>query len=1489
MESNTSSQDVSDSQPVELSRRVPVIAIGASAGGLIILEKFLDSLPVDLGAAVVIIQHLDPTHQSRLPEVLSGHTSLPVAFAEDGKELIGNQVRVITPGSIATYSDGRLLLREAVSLIERSTAINTLLISLAEAKPERSVCILLSGSGSDGSLGVRAMKDAGGITIVQDPKTCEFDALPKNAIATGAVDHVLEPSEMSRVIENYFRLPEFKIMADNYQTSELSIIDEIIARVRAETGHGFSGYKRKMLLRRILRRMLLRGLTSQAEYLDILRVNSSEVRSLAGDFMINVTSFFRDPELFQTLGDDLLTKIIAEKETNDCFRVWVPGCSTGEEAYSIAMLLTEQFELHNKQFRLLIFATDIDKHALDIARNAQYPEAIALDVSPDRLQRFFTPTSSGYEVQRSLLVTVVFAIHNVLVDPPFSRLDLISCRNLLIYLKTEYQSQILRAFHFGLGKGGGLILGNSETIGESTNLFIPVSNKLRIYQRTGPVRIFKDVALPSSVLQRSQETLVPGHLKVSKRNRISEIAEQLLLREVIPGAVLINEHREVLYLYGRVSSYLQLGSGEPARKLEEMVPLALRSKLKPALNVARRERKRMVIDGVIPRDGVNRSVRVVVLPVVIDNDHQSFSLVTFEEIQSEEDVTVSTVAADHSLIQQLENELRSTRDDLQATIDDLEASNEQLRSAHEEVTSMNEELQSTNEELETSTEELQALNQELTTLNTELSTSIEVQETVSNDLRNLLASTDIATVFLDSSFNIKRFTEAARQFMNLIPSDIGRSISDITKKFADADFKEDAEAVLTTLVPRSRELKFSNGSWFVQRTLPYRTETNRIEGIVVTFTDITASKQAEERSQASEMRFRMLADSAPVMIWETNPEFSYVFFNRSWLEFTGRSLNQELNRGWNDGIHPEDRDSLLKIRKSCFEALTPFRIEYRLRRSDGQYRWVLDNGVPRYGSNGVFEGYVGTCVDVSDLKKLEGELRTSRDRYQSLLETTRIVPWEADADMANVRYIGPQVEDAFGFPPDTWKEKGFWASRIPYEDLPLLIAHHLGLLKTEESGEVEYRLYRSDGSVIWIKEVAQAVREDDFVGLRGFFIDITAQVAQTEREKQVEHRVAQSQKLEALGVLAGGVAHDFNNILTAIMGFAEVGVRDSDTSPRLLKCLKGIQKAGLRAQELTSQILAFSRRGEERRVPVDVVEVIDEVLVLMRASVPALIEISRTVIPDKSFYILGDASRLHQVLMNLCTNAYQAIGDNRGVLSVDVSEVIIAHSENGEASLQPGRYVRIIVSDTGCGIPPDVLPRIFEPFFTSRSGGKGTGMGLSVVHGIVSGLEGGIHVSSEVGKGATFEVRLPQCTNLVTAETLPAVEVPMGSGQVLLVDDEELVISGLKELLESVGYSVTAFTNPESALEVFKKDPLLFDILLTDQSMPKMTGIQLIKAIWEIRRELPVILSTGYSREATEETILKLGIQGFIKKPYAFSQLEKMLAYTLEQARQISI
>jgi nitrogen-specific signal transduction histidine kinase/ActR/RegA family two-component response regulator len=392
-------------------------------------------------------------------------------------------------------------------------------------------------------------------------------------------------------------------------------------------------------------------------------------------------------------------------------------------------------------------------------------------------------------------------------------------------------------------------------------------------------------------------------------------------------------------------------------------------------------------------------------------------------------------------------------------------------------------------------------------------------------------------------------------------------------------------------------------------------------------------------------------------------------------------------------------------------------------------------------------------------------------------------------------------------------------------------------------------------------------------------------MAQVDRERQVEHRLAQSQKLEALGVLAGGIAHDFNNILTAIMGFAEVGLRDSETNPRLLKCFNGTQKAGLRAGELTAQILAFSRRGEERRIPVDVIGVVDEVLVLMRASIPALIDIKRTVVPERSFYILGDASRLHQVLMNLCTNAYQAIGENRGTVSVDISEKTVVDPFNVEANLQPGRYVKIVVSDTGCGIPPEVLPRIFDPFFTARSNGQGTGMGLSVVHGIVLGLEGAINVSSEVGKGSSFEVLLPQCTNLLTEETVGAVEAHTGSGRVLLVDDEELIITGLKDLLESVGYTVTAIMNPELALEVFNKDPQFFDILLTDQSMPKMTGLDLIKAVRAIRGDLPVILSTGYSREATEETVLRLGIQGFIKKPYSFSQLEKILAQTLEQSR----
>ena len=845
------------------------MGIGASAGGLDAFKNLMDALPANSGMAFILVQHLDPTHESMMVELLAGHTAMAVRQATEGMALERDHIYVIPPGTYLAVESGALRLSRPQARHGARLPFDFLLHSLAEACGVRAIAVILSGTGADGSLGLKAVKNKGGLVIVQEPDEAGYDGMPLSAIATGAVDLVLPVAEIPDALVKHARgatlaggkgPPAPPAEAPGW-------VATIVDLLRAKTAHDFSLYKKGTLQRRIERRMAMAAIETDDPdaYLKILNSDARELDLLAKDLLVNITGFFRDRAVFDRLAETTIPGLVRQETPERPLRIWIAGCSTGQETYSLAMLFREAIDADNRNVKLQVFASDVDPDAIASAREGLYPETIEADVSPARLARFFSREDQGYRVLPDLRSSVVFTVQDVLADPPFSRLDLISCRNLLIYLLPEAQARIVSLFHFALREGGLLLLGNSETIGNLDGRFELVSKAERLYRRVGRGRPGQfGFATTAGDRLRVPMRERPGSAP-SRQAALADLCRRLVIETYAPAAVLINRKYECLYFLGPTDRYLRVPPGLPVHDLIAMARGGVRTKLRSAIQRAFQDNARVVVaGGGTKRNGDALAFSIAVEPVA--SGGEELLLVCFvDEPKRALERASSTAPRDVRRVAELEQELDATRTELQGAIRNLEASSEEQEAINEEASSINEEFQSTNEELLTSKEELQSLNEELTALNGQLRETLERQRTTANDLQNVLYSTDVATLFLDADLNIRFFTPATKLLFNVISSDVGRPLADLNALAIDGVLLTDARQVLKTLAPIEREIESRSGAWYNRRIMPYRTQENEVEGVVITFADVSdrrrtgealaAAKKQAELASAAKSRF----------------------------------------------------------------------------------------------------------------------------------------------------------------------------------------------------------------------------------------------------------------------------------------------------------------------------------------------------------------------------------------------------------------------------------------------------------------------------------------------------------------------------------------------------------------------------------------------------------------------------------------------------------
>ncbi len=853
--------DAASASPAAAAKPFFVVGIGASAGGLAALDQLFSAIARDTEPAMayVLVQHLAPDHASVLATLIQRHTFLPVFQVENGMRVEPGRVYIIPPNSDLALVHGALQVLQPAVAHGRRLPIDAFLRTLATDCGERAIAVILSGTGSDGSLGVRAIKAAGGMVLVQDPESAEYDGMPRNALATGLVDLIATPEQMPGALAAYAtHFAESEKRLDSAAHRPLpTALASVFALLRARTGHDFSQYKKRTILRRIERRMVVQQIADLPAYAHFLEANATEVGALFRDLLIGVTGFFRDPEAFHALESALGPLLFKTRAADATIRVWVPGCSTGEEAYSLAILLQEQLEAAKRPIRVQIFATDIDAGAIERARTGVYSAAAVADLTPERRARFFAPHDDGtqFRVAKFLREMLVFSEQDIIRDPPFSRLDLISCRNLLIYLGPELQRKVIPLFHYALNPGGLLLLGTSESVGHFSDFFALIDPKAKLYARRGDMTanarrngglLLPTLSLPVEAVRTSD--------KVQRMPKIPlrELTERTLLAHHTPAAVLVQANGDILFVHGRTGRYLEPAPGESNLNVLKMAREGLTHELHLALHQAIATGKTVHCAGLRCRsnDGVARlDLTIRVVPTEGD---AVFYLVVMEEPRAPQEIRIGLQealegqATEGAHIARLKRDLQTQADSLRAITDDLESSNEELRAANEELQSVNEELQSTNEELETSKEELQAVNEELANVNAELQQRVTELSRANSDMNNLMAATGVGTIFLDPDLRIQRFTPAVTAVINLIATDVGRPVGQIVSNLLGYDtLVADVRAVLATLAPQEHEVR-SATAWYLLRIRPYRTPANVIEGAVLTFTDITALKRSQE-------------------------------------------------------------------------------------------------------------------------------------------------------------------------------------------------------------------------------------------------------------------------------------------------------------------------------------------------------------------------------------------------------------------------------------------------------------------------------------------------------------------------------------------------------------------------------------------------------------------------------------------------------------------
>jgi len=1364
----------------------PVVGIGASAGGLEAFSQLLSNLPRDTGMAFVLIQHLDPNQKSLLREILSRTTLMPVVEVLDGMAVEPNCVYVIVPNTKMVIQQGVLKLTPREKNRGMVMPVDAFLLSLAEERGSKAIAIVLSGGDSDGARGLEAVKGAGGITFAQCESSAKVSRMPNTAVATGQVDFILPPAEIAEELAKISRHPYVAEPSSPQTVASVpqgeTALQAIFTLLRTATRVDFTLYKHTTLRRRIQRRMVLYKLENLADYVTYLRSHPAEVQALYDDVLINVTSFFRDPEAFETLKSKVFPVIAQEQGTRNLpLRIWVAGCSTGEEAYSIAICLLEFCEHHAIKPQIQIYATDISDLAIEKARTGFYKQSMVADVSPERLQRFFIQVEGGYQISKSVRELCVFARQNLCSDPPFSRIDLISCRNVLIYLGAALQKKILPVFHYGLKTTGFLMLGTSETTGEASDLFTLVDKKHKIYSRK-----LTSARLTLDLIGNKFAGETPNPEPRMNQNPGNDLdlqqeADRIVLERYSPVGIIINQDLEILHFRGQTSPYLEPAPGRATLNLIKMAKEGLKLELRTALHQAKKRGVLVRKEGLQIREGEQvREVNIDVIPFNVRGWEERYFLVLFVEAAIPQSIEMGvgetkTGRGKPTIYQQeidrLNQELGTTKEFLRSIIEEQEATNQDLRAANEEILSSNEELQSSNEELETAKEEIQATNEELNTINDELHRRNFESMQVSSDLQNLISSTNMPILILGSDLCIRRFTPSGMSLLNLIPTDVGRPLRDINHTLNLSDLESQVLEVINTLRTKEQEVQDQEGHWYDLRIRPYRTIDHKIDGAVVMLVDIDALKRSMEQLEYSRNYAQAIVETVREPLIVLDKDLRVVTANQSFYRM--------------------------------FQVAT----------AETEQRLIFELGHGEWNIPGL------------------------REMLEEILpQDTQLADFEVEQDFDQIGYKIMRLNARTMTQPENCKS--------------ILLA---------------------------IEDITEQKR-------------LEAELTQTLIQEQLARSQAEAAN-RAKDEFLSMVSHELRTPLSTILTWTQLLRMKEFDAARLDRALETIERSARAQTQLIEDLLDIARITSGKfclnTQPLDLASMIGAAIEAIHVSAEAKQIQIRSRIEPLPEPIVGDLTRLQQVIWNLLTNAIKFTPAGGRV------EVTLESQSAG---------AQITVSDTGCGISADFLPYVFDRFRQADSSqtrsSSGLGLGLTIVRHLVELHGGTVRVESPgVGQGATFTVRLPLRGNLnpgfplcagesdsPTPETeVSGEEMPSLVGvRVLVVDDEAQSRELFTTVLEHYGATVTAVASAREAIATLTTSPRDYDLLLSDISMPGEDGYSLMRQVRELSAAagggIPAIALTALVRDQDQTKAIAAGFQRHLAKPVAPLQLALAVA-----------
>ncbi|MCK6609765.1 MAG: PAS domain-containing protein [Bacteroidia bacterium] len=985
------------SDPTIVQKASPdIVAIGASAGGLDALQELFTAMPVDSGLAFVVIQHLSPDYKSLMNELLARHTSMAIHIAEHLMELESNHVYLIPPGKNISVFHNKIFLEPQNHTKSLNLPVDIFFKSLAKEKGNKAIGIVLSGTGSDGTLGTKAIKEAGGMIMAQDTSSARFDGMPKSCISTGLVDFILSPAQMPEALLNFIRHPfsQGNKPIENILTRDITTIAKICMILRDHCGIDFTWYKENTIIRRLERRVSINRLNSIDEYLEFLNSSTKEKETLYRELLIGVTSFFRDGQAFATMENHVIPALLENRPPS--IRIWSTGCSTGEEVYSLAMMVQDYLDKNNLSCDLKIFATDVDKHALEQASSGFYSDSIAGDIDQERLNKYFTRREAGYQINENIRKSIVFARHNLLKDPPFSKLDLLVCRNLFIYLKPEMQNQLLTSFFYSLKPGSYLFMGSSETLGSLSDAFETVDNRWKIYRVKRNFKLHDTIRQSHLQVPEMQEINPNSTIPQEHRSKAirSEFSQENLLNILAPPTVIIDEQDNLLQLINDTTPYLTLRPGKFSQILYDHLQPEFGVVLKTLIQKARKERMAFLSESVSLFDQeAKRKIRVDIRNLQTGSGTQQ--LISFKEeptlTDNENTDTGTEVRINLNAYEEIKRELQYTKVSLQATVEELETANEELQSSNEELIASNEELQSTNEEL-------QSVNEELFTVNSEFQSKINELTKTNTDIHNLLRNTEVGALYLDSRLCIRKLTPLVSNITHILPTDSGRPIAHISLGDVYPGMVKDIEQVAENLQPIENEIQAANGTIYQVRILPYRTENNAIEGILITFVNITRIKTGEIQLKLTTKRLQEALGMGRMAWWEWDRHSGKVLMDDRKATMLGYTLEEFPKDiyGITALIHPDDYEKTMQDMREHLEGRAAEWIStYRIKRKDGSYGWYFDRGViTERDEKGMPLTLVGTVIDVSRLKDIELDKLNMEKTLEStfdLLDTPLVV------------------------------------------------------------------------------------------------------------------------------------------------------------------------------------------------------------------------------------------------------------------------------------------------------------------------------------------------------------------------------------------------------------------------------------------------------------------------------------------------------------------